>query len=393
METHKLTPLTAAERDEFQKLFEKRLEKVKASTAEVFAFRKVEQPPLIVNSALYTSFGTVPETFPDQHYDDAAVMTRYQERIYYDQVRNIDDDFVPYLMPWFGTVVTASAFGCHVEFPPGLDPAVNPRYYPVRTAEDVRKLQIADPERDGLMPKVLEFLRYMKANSFLPVGITDLQGPLTTANQLMGYDNLVYLMQDAPSAMHELMDKVTDTLIGWVKKQKQVIGEPLTECISDQQVYTGRHAGVWVADDDCVLMSPQSYREFVVPYNSRILKAFGGGCLHYCGNGTHQADNFLRTEGLLAINNYMLYNIRAFRELKSRLEGRVVLFACDFTPLEYEDYFRELLDGLSFRGLVVDSQYSGVTALLKGGRYEPLRRDVRSGRRAVYDSLRRYFEQ
>jgi hypothetical protein len=270
---------------------------------------------------------------------------------------------------------------------------VNPRYYPVRTPEDVRKLRMADPERDGLMPKVLEFLRYMKANSFLPVGITDLQGPLTTANQLMGYDNLVYLMQDAPGAMHELMDKVTDTLIGWVKKQKQVIGEPLTECISDQQVYTGRHAGVWVADDDCVLMSPQSYREFVVPYNSRILQAFGGGCLHYCGNGTHQADNFLRTEGLLAINNYMLYNIRAFRELKSRLEGRVVLFACDFTPLEYEDYFRELLDGLSLRGLVVDSQYSGVTALLKGGRYEPLRRDVSSGRRAVYDSLRRYFEQ
>ena len=45
----------------------------------------------------------------------------------------------------------------------------------------------------------------------------------------MGYDKLIYLMHDDPRAMHELMDKVTETLIVWVKKQKEVIGEPLTE--------------------------------------------------------------------------------------------------------------------------------------------------------------------
>ena len=89
------------------------------------------------------------------------------------------------------------------------------------------------------MPRVLQFSRCLRASSFLPVGITDFQGPLTTANQLMGYDKLIYLMQDNPVAMHELMDKVTETLIRWVKKQKEVIGEPLTECFSDQQVYVG----------------------------------------------------------------------------------------------------------------------------------------------------------
>jgi uroporphyrinogen-III decarboxylase len=306
-------------------------------------------------------------------------------------VRDIDDDFVPYLMPWFGTVVVASAFGCPVEFYPKQDPATNPRCYPVRTPEDVRRLQIPDPEKDGLMPRVLHFLRYMKERSFLPVGITDFQGPLTTANQLMGYDHLIYLMQDDPGAMHELMDKVTEALILWVKKQKQVIGEPLMECISDQQVYTGRHAGVWFSDDDAVLMSPAAYREFVVPYNSRILRTFGGGCLHYCGNATHQADNFLATEGLLAINNYTLHNTAAFRRLKEKLQGRIVLFACDFTPLDYEAYFRELLDGISCRGLVVQTQFSPVVALLRGGKYEAIRRDLVSGRRAAYEFLQRYF--
>jgi uroporphyrinogen-III decarboxylase len=320
-------------------------------------------------------------------------MTSFQERTYYEQVREIDDDFVPYLMPWFGTVVAASAFGCRIEFPPKQDPAVSPRCYPVQTPEDIKKLPIPDPERDGLMPNVLEFQRYMKANSFLPVGITDFQGPLTTANQLMGYDKLIYLMHDAPAAMHELMDKITEALIRWVKKQKEVIGEPLTECIADQQVYTGRHAGIWFSDDDAVLMSPKTYREFVVPYNSRVFQAFGGGCLHYCGNATHQAENFLKTDGLLAINNYTLYNPLAFRELKSKVEGRIVLFACDYTPVRYEDYFRELLEGLSYRGLVVQSQYSPVLGLLKGGKYDAIRRDLKTGRRAVYDSLRRYLQE
>jgi uroporphyrinogen-III decarboxylase len=315
-------------------------------------------------------------------------MTRFQERTFYDQVKEIDDDFVPYLMPWFGTVVTASALGCQIDFIPKQDPAANPRFYPVQTSEDIRNLEIPDPEKAGLMPKVLDFLRYMKANSFLPVGITDFQGPLTTCNQLMGYDKLIYLMYDHPNLMHELMDKVTETLIRWVKKQKEVIGEPLNYCIGDQQVYTGANAGVWFSDDDAVLMSTDSYREFVVPYNSRILKEFGGGIIHYCGNATHHAQNFLNTEGLLGLNIYTLHNITTLAKLKAQVEGRLVLFACDFTPVDYQSYFDELLSGVSSRGLVICSQYSPVVGLLPGGKYDAIRRPLREGRRAVYAYLR-----
>jgi len=380
--------LTASDREDFRGLFERRLEKVKARTADVFAFRKVDQPPFIVNSALYWVFGLNPETLPDAYFDDPAAMMNFQEQTYYDQVKEIDDDFVPYLMPWFGTVVAASAFGCQVEFPPKQDPAINPRYYPIRSTQDIRKLEVPDPEKDGLMPRVLEFIRYMKSHSFLPVGITDFQGPLTTANQLMGYDRLIYLMADEPALMHELMDKITEGLIRWVKKQKELIGEPLNECIGDQQVYLGRNAGIWFSDDDAVLMSPKSYREFVVPYNSRILTTFGGGCVHYCGNGTHQAENFLKTDGLLAINTFTLYDLKAFKELKAKLEGRIVVFACDFTPLEYANYFAEMLADISFRGLIIDSAFSPVVCLLKGGKYEAVRLDLHAGRRAVFEDLR-----
>jgi hypothetical protein len=233
----------------------------------------------------------------------------------------------------------------------------------------------------------------MKENSFLPVGITDFQGPLTTANQMMGYDKLIYLMFDHPEAMHELMSKVTEGLIRWIKAQKEVIGEPIDWCISDQQVYTGKHAGVWFSDDDAVLMSESTYKEFVVPYNSRILKAFGGGCIHYCGNATHHADNFLQTEGLKALNIYNLYDIPSVAELQKKLQDKVALFVCDFTPTHYEDYFAEMLSTLEYRGMMVCSQYSPVVGLLKGGKYNATQRDRKSGRKDVYEYIKGYLAE
>ena len=384
-------PLTAEERADFKQLFDKRIEKVKVKTADAFAFKPVDMPPVIVNSALYSIFGLDTENLPDDYMTDPAVMTNFQERTFYDQLKEIDDDFVPYLMPWFGTIVAASAFGCEIGWIPKQDPAADPRYFPVKTVEDIKNLQIPDPEKAGLMPRVLEFLHYMQANSFLPVGITDFQGPLTTANQLMGYDKLIYMMHDNPAATHELMDKITEGLIRWIKKQKQVIGEPLDYCIGDQQVYTGKHAGVWFSDDDAVLMSRKIYKEFVVPYNSRILKEFGGGCIHYCGNATHHAENFLATEGLVALNIYNLYNIPSVRQLQEKLMDKVVLFVCDYTPIDYESYFEEQLSTLDYRGLVVCSQYSPNVGLLKGGKYNEVQRDFRLGRKAANDFIKNYL--
>jgi uroporphyrinogen-III decarboxylase len=386
-------PLNQQEREDFSRRFQQRLAKVDAKTADVFAFKPTKEPPFIVNSALYWLFGLDMDEFPADYCNDPAVMLNFQEQTYYDQVKEIDDDFVPYVMPWFGTVVAASALGCKIEFIPKQDPAANPLYYPIQSIEDIRKMELPDPEKDGLMPTVLEFLSYMKKNSVLPVGITDFQGPLTTANQLMGYDKLIYLMYDDPKAMHELMDKVTETLIMWVKKQKEVIGEPLNYCIGDQQVYTGPNAGVWFSDDDAVLMSVPSYREFVVPYNSRILEAFGGGVIHYCGNATHHVDNFLNTTGLRALNIYNLYNIPSVKKLQEKLQDKVALFVCDFTPVHYQAYFDEMLDTLDPRGMVICSQYSPVVGLLEGGKYDAVKRPLKAGRWDVYSYLKNAIEQ
>ena len=74
-----------------------------------------KRPLFLVNGAPYWGFGYDPENFPQGLFDDPAVMTIAQERAYYDQVKEIEDDFVPYLMPWLGTGILALAFGCQID--------------------------------------------------------------------------------------------------------------------------------------------------------------------------------------------------------------------------------------------------------------------------------------
>jgi uroporphyrinogen-III decarboxylase len=366
------SPLEAAERADLRRRFDERLARTEPRMAEVFAFKPMARPVSSVTDASYWTFGRALETVPDTYFTDPAAMTSAQERWYLDHLRSVDDDFVPYLMPWFGTVVTASAFGCRIDFRAGQEPAVDPTYYPVQGPDDIRRLRVPDPQRDGLMPRVLECLRYMKENSDLPVGITDFQGPLTTANQLMGYDKLIYLMMDDPPAMHQLMDTVTDGLITWFQAQKELIGEGPGYCIGNQIVYTGPNIGIWLSDDDAVLIDADLYREFVVPYNSRILTAFGGGIVHYCGNGSHHADNFLATDGLKGLNVFTLHDFAALAELHERVKDRLVLFIADFTPVDYRAYLERMAEVIELRGVAFLSVYSPILGLLPDGRYDAI---------------------
>ncbi len=385
-------PLAPEERADLRRRFDARLPAVAARTADLFAFRPVSRPVVIATGSFYFLFGRAPDAIPPGFLSDPAVMTADMERLQYEQLCLVEDDYMPYVMPWQGTTVTASALGSRISYPPGQDPAVDPTWYPVQTTQDVRRLEVPAPGTAGQMPQVLDLLRHMLADSVLPVCITDCQGPLTTANQLMGYDKLIYLMVDEPSAAHELMDKVTTTLIEWFRLQKQLIGEPEGYCFTDQMVYTGPHAGIWLSDDDAVLMSADLYREFVVPYNSRFLRAFGGGMLHYCGNGNHQVDNFLATDGLLGLTVFPLHDLRSIAELQRRVFGRLVLFVGEFTPVDHRAWFDELFEVVDPRGLAVLSMYSRVLGLTRDGRYRALSRppggvrDVHQGALAALEA-------
>jgi len=352
-----------------------RFERAYRKIEQVYRHAELDEPPIVIQDANYSITGEEPETIPDDYFAEGsfATMLEYQARKIAIHLERYEDDYIPFLFPWYGTGVVPSALGCNILFQPKEEPAVEGAI--ITRPEEVRRLVPPDPYRDGLMPRVLRCIDYMRANSDLPVSFTDCQGPFNIALNLLGVENISVWMYDYPETIHELMDFCTTVLIDWVKVQKRHAGQALESGAFPHFVALPEgFGGVWVSDDDCTIISPHLYREFVVPYNSRVFQAFGGGTLHYCGSAPHQLENFLATDGLNGINNWCMGDFDQLFRAQRLFENRIVLTVDDYAPLDIEGYYAELLSGLRPKGTIL-ATFPAASLATVGRRTETHHRD------------------
>jgi uroporphyrinogen-III decarboxylase len=366
---------------------ERSLEAIRAA----YRHEPLDAPPLLVGDVNYWMSGEDPALIPDDAFEEGAYasMQAFQERKIAAHLAAYDDVYVPFLFPWYGTVVVPSAMGCPIVFGRGEEPAVAG---PVITEPaQVARLLPPDPERDGLMPRVLACIDHFRAHSDLPISFTDNQGPLNIALNLVGLERLIYWMVDEPLVVHELMDLCTTVLVDWVRRQKERAGAPFDGGAFPHTIPLPQGCGgVWLSDDDSTVLSPELYREFVVPYNGRVLTAFGGGTIHYCGDGSHQLENLLATDGLVGLNVWCMGQFEQVFRAQEMFGERAAIMVCDSTPLEPEAYFADLFAGLRPRGVIVATFPSPASALRYGtGRVEAVRRDAGETGRLAWEVMAR----
>lgn len=343
----------------------RRCEKIERAS-QLLELRGPEDFPVIVNAPCYFGFGD--KTRPPSYWEDPAEMVRFQERGFAEHLKNTDDDAVPYFMPWFGTGVLASAFGCPYQKSKGYgeDPAIVGRC--IDSPKDIARLKAPNPETGGWMPKVLKTMEYARNKSDLPVGLTDLNSPLSAAAQMCGYDRLFLWMYDEPEAVRDLLSIVTEAFIAWVKAQKEVAGEPLNQSNGLQGWWAPEGIGVWLSDDDIVTLSPELYEKFIVPEYSKIFGAFGGGCLHFCGDAANHADSILKIKNLRAVNTSILLRWDGFERLAAKLHGKVMLQIQDVAYVDMEDFLTNMLSKFKdLRGVMIASFAQDYSAKTKEG--------------------------
>jgi len=347
--------------------------------AAAYRHETVDSPPVLIGDANYWITGEDPDLIPDDYFDEgayASMLAFQQTKIEAHTARTPDDIYVPFLFPWYGTGVVPSAMGCRILFGRGEEPAVEGAI--IDDPKAISRLEPPDPERDGLMPRVLAAIDHFRSHSDLPISFTDNQGPLNIALNLVGLERLIIWMYEKPAAVHELMDFCTTVLIDWVKLQKERAGAPLDGGAFPHMIALPQGVGgVWLSDDDSTVLSPDLYREFVVPYNGRVLEAFGGGTLHYCGNARHQLENYLATPGLVGLNVWCMGEFEQIFEAQRIIGDRAVIMVCDCTPTDMEPYFRDLFAGLRTSGVIVATYPAAATALNYGtAQVVPVKRDV-----------------
>lgn len=139
--------------------------------------------------------------------------------------------------------------------------------------------------------------KYPKIGKYVRIDAPDGQGPLDNCELLWGSD-LFCDFYDEPELVHELLDRITDTIRRFFEKWHSIL--PIEDGLTS---YFGRLAkgGIVLRNDSAMNLSPDFFDEFSAPYDSRLLQHFGGGIVHFCGRGDHFISNLAKVRGLNAV--------------------------------------------------------------------------------------------
>lgn len=103
-------------------------------------------------------------------------------------------------------------------------------------------------------------------------------GIFTVACALMNPADLMMEMYTDPDFVHEFLGFITEATIRRIKAFRKRLGLPETS------------SSCGLADDAIQMLSPQAYRDFVLPYHKRFVAEFGvqgPNSMHLCGDATH----------------------------------------------------------------------------------------------------------
>lgn len=148
---------------------------------------------------------------------------------------------------------------------------------PVRSAADVEKLRVIEPEED--VPYVLEAVKLVRRELDGQVPLIGFSGaPFTLASYMIEgggsreYLNSKRLMWEAPGAWHALMEKIAQVVACYLKAQ-------IRAGVQAVQVFDS-----WVGT-----LAPEDYEAFVLPYSRHVMESLkdeGVPVIHFANNAS-----------------------------------------------------------------------------------------------------------
>ena len=306
---------------------------------DALAYREVERLPAINPSSDFAKASSDRPvrgwpTFPysEAFHDPEKMLVNELAGVYAGAV--LKDDRVYTIRANYGVGGIASMFGCKISL------TMNNMPWCEHLSDD-GLLEVLDLETDvaaGLGGRVFETERfylevlseYSNLRNAVRIFVSDTQGPFDCAHLVIGH-RIYTDIYDRPELVHRVLDKVTEAYIRFTKAQKAIIGEDNDSSCHSQIAISG---GIRICEDSPTNISPAAYLEFCRPYNERLLREFGGGWIHYCGNGHQIFPHVISTPGLTGINfgNPEMQDLSAVYQEASHRGVGIVSWSGPFTP-------------------------------------------------------------
>jgi len=191
----------------------------------------------------------------------------------------------------FGVALEPSLFGMQPLFREKEDP-----WYGEPVLQDKEKLEtleLPDFHTSGLMPRVHQLYQDISemVKGKIPVTFPGwARGPWSIACMLRGFTPLYVDLIDDPDFVHRLMQFIVDARIHFETQRCGFLGiDPQdTQYRWYYCVYRPScNSALYNDEVDGNLFSPQTYREFILPYERQLAEFYGGvSYYHSCGNMT-----------------------------------------------------------------------------------------------------------
>mgnify|MGYP001091466411 CR=1 FL=1 len=263
-------------------------------------FEKIDYLPLSVS---YPQNEFKSCSIPEIHEDFEKMM--FNELLRCIAVSDIKDGSHPTIRANYGVGIMPSLFGVKSRIVDNNMPWVEH----VDSEDDIKEIVskgIPDIKTGfgGKIFELHEFFKekladYPKCSKYIRINHPDLQGPFDIAHLVWGSD--IYLaVYDYPELLKEFLELITETYIKILKEIKKGINDEADGFVFDKgKFYKGR---VVIRNDSAVNLSKDMYKEFIKPYDEKILKAFGSGAIHFCGRADHWVFDAMETRGNCSMN-------------------------------------------------------------------------------------------
>lgn len=211
------------------------------------------------------------------------------EQIYANNIRYVEQqlaldwtDELPYLEPWIGTGIYATAFGCDYKWRDDNAPDVHYRFHKI---EEVRGIEKPDYRQSAVMQMALDCIDTFLERTCggLPICLTDTQSPFDTASLILDAAVFLEACYNEPDTVHHFMQVVTDLIIEFSQVQQARIGESRVAKPGHIMPASPTYRGISLSDDNLSFCSPAMNAKIPLFYDQQIADAFGGLALHSCG--------------------------------------------------------------------------------------------------------------
>jgi hypothetical protein len=185
-----------------------------------------------------------------------------------------------------------------------------------------------------------------------PLASPSIRGPVDTLSAMLGHQQMIELMLDAPAEIDRVLDACTDLLISFVRR----CGEAQRGA-HDGSFVSGLFApgsAVFFNVDAACLFSAEMYRRFFLPRDTRLCAAFEHALVHTHSVSYHHWDSWLEIPNL-RIQTVIDPVGPTFDDLLPAM--RRVQARRSFLLRPTDEYVYDSMARLSPRGLYVDVYY------------------------------------